>query len=164
MAVTTGTRVRALTSGMMISSANSTPPIGVLKVAAIPPPAPAAMSVVFLPGGQTQELSQGRTKRRTNLNDRPFAADGSAAPDRQRRRQRFDDRHYRANHSLAVVNSLDDFRHAVALRFRSEVLDQKDHSDAPTTGTRITNRPQGPAGVCMFASYAAENLPRKKRL
>ena len=39
-----------------------------------------------LPGRQTQELSHGRTKRRTNLNDGPLTANGSTAPDRQRGR------------------------------------------------------------------------------
>ena len=47
----TGTSVRALTSCIMISSANKTPPTGVLKVAAIPPPAPPAISVIRCQGG-----------------------------------------------------------------------------------------------------------------
>ena len=38
--------MRTLTSGIMISIANITPPIGVLKVAAMPAPAPAATKVM----------------------------------------------------------------------------------------------------------------------
>ena len=45
--MTTGRKVRLETSGRRISSANSTPPIGVLKVAAMPAPAPAESSVTF---------------------------------------------------------------------------------------------------------------------
>ena len=47
VATTTGRNVRFDTSGSRISSANSTPPSGVLKVAAIPAPAPADSSVIF---------------------------------------------------------------------------------------------------------------------
>ena len=45
VASATGTRVRTLTSSIRISTAKSTPPIGVLKVAAIPAPPPAATNV-----------------------------------------------------------------------------------------------------------------------
>ena len=45
--MTTGRKVRFETSGSRISSANSTPPSGVLKVAAMPAPAPAESSVIF---------------------------------------------------------------------------------------------------------------------
>ena len=51
MAIVTGTSVRALTSCIMISTAKSTPPIGVLKVAAMPPPAPPAISVMRCQAG-----------------------------------------------------------------------------------------------------------------
>jgi hypothetical protein len=47
VATTTGRKVRFETSGNRISSANSTPPIGVLKVAAMPAPAPATSRVIF---------------------------------------------------------------------------------------------------------------------
>ena len=45
VASATGTNVRTLISSMRISTANRTPPIGVLNVAAIPAPPPAATSV-----------------------------------------------------------------------------------------------------------------------
>ena len=46
----TGRKVLTLTSGSISSIANITPPIGVLKVAAMPAPAPAATSVMRWPG------------------------------------------------------------------------------------------------------------------
>jgi hypothetical protein len=45
VAMDTGMRVRALTSGRISSMAKRSPPMGVLKVAAIPPPAPAETKV-----------------------------------------------------------------------------------------------------------------------
>ena len=49
VAMTTGRKVRLETSGRRISIANRTPPIGVLKVAAMPAPAPAESRVIFWP-------------------------------------------------------------------------------------------------------------------
>jgi hypothetical protein len=51
VAIATGKKVRTLTSGIISSTANMTPPIGVLNVAAIPAPAPAATKVMRCPGG-----------------------------------------------------------------------------------------------------------------
>ena len=42
----TGRNVRTLTSGIINSMENMTPPIGVLNVAAIPAPAPAATRMI----------------------------------------------------------------------------------------------------------------------
>ena len=42
----TGRKVSTLTSGIISSMANMTPPMGVLKVAAMPAPAPAATSEI----------------------------------------------------------------------------------------------------------------------
>ena len=47
----TGRNVRTLTSGIISSMANSTPPIGVLNVAAMPAPAPAATRMMRCPAG-----------------------------------------------------------------------------------------------------------------
>ncbi len=47
VATTTGRKVRFDTSGSNSSTANITPPSGVLKVAAMPAPAPADSSVIF---------------------------------------------------------------------------------------------------------------------
>jgi hypothetical protein len=46
VASATGKNVRTLTSGIINSIANITPPMGVLNVAAIPEPAPAATRVM----------------------------------------------------------------------------------------------------------------------
>ena len=50
VASATGRKVRAEISGSISSMANITPPIGVLKVAAMPAPAPAATSVMRCQG------------------------------------------------------------------------------------------------------------------
>ena len=47
----TGRKLDTLTSGIMSSMVNITPPIGVLKVAAMPAPAPAATRMMRCPGG-----------------------------------------------------------------------------------------------------------------
>jgi hypothetical protein len=49
VAIATGRNVRTLTSGIISSTANMTPPIGVLNVAAMPAPAPAATNVMRCP-------------------------------------------------------------------------------------------------------------------
>ena len=51
VASATGRKVRTLTSGIISSMANMTPPIGVLKVAAMPAPAPAATRIMRCPAG-----------------------------------------------------------------------------------------------------------------
>ena len=47
-----------------------------------------------------------------------------------------------------VISSLDDFRYAVALRFRSQVLDQKSHSESPDDRDKDHKSPPGACG-CM---------------
>ena len=51
VATATGRNVSTLTSGSISSVANSTPPMGVLNVAAMPAPAPAATRVMRCPVG-----------------------------------------------------------------------------------------------------------------
>ena len=46
VAIATGRKLATLTSGSISSMANITPPIGVLKVAAMPAPAPAATRMI----------------------------------------------------------------------------------------------------------------------
>ena len=90
VAIVTGTSVRALTSWSMISMANSTPPIGVLNVAAMPAPAPAAISVIRCHTGTRSNWASVEAKRSADLHDRPLAANRASATDRQRRGQRLD--------------------------------------------------------------------------
>src|ERR1700678_4528036 len=100
VATTTGRKVRFETSGNRISSANSTPPSGVLKVAAMPAPAPAASRVIFC---EVESLMACENAQRSaDLDDRALAADRSAAADRKRRGQRFDDRHLAADVAVLV--------------------------------------------------------------
>ena len=58
VASATGRKVRALSSGSINSMANITPPIGVLKVAAMPAPAPAATSVMRCHGAIWNQLAE----------------------------------------------------------------------------------------------------------
>ena len=55
--MTTGRKVRALTSGRMSSSAKSTAPSGVLKVAEMPADAPAASSVIRCQDGSRENCA-----------------------------------------------------------------------------------------------------------
>ena len=75
VASATGRNVRAPTSGSNSSTAKSTPPIGVLKVAAIAAPVPDATRMMRCRGRYAQQLSERGTERRSDLNDRPLAAD-----------------------------------------------------------------------------------------
>src|SRR5271163_743361 len=78
----TGKNVRTLTSGIISSIANKTPPIGVLKVAAMPLPAPAATRMIRSPWDIRTIMAQGRSEGRSDLDDRTLASDGSAAANR----------------------------------------------------------------------------------
>ena len=51
VAMATGRKVSTLNSGIISSMANITPPMGVLKVEAMPAPAPAATSAIRWPTG-----------------------------------------------------------------------------------------------------------------
>ena len=51
VAIATGRNVATLTSGIIISMANITPPMGVLNVDAMPAPAPAAIRAMRWPAG-----------------------------------------------------------------------------------------------------------------
>ena len=128
VATTTGRKVRLETSGSRISSANNTPPSGVLKVAAIPAPAPAATSVIFCEVVQPERLRKRRTQRRADLDDRPLAPDRRARADRQRGGQRLDDRDKAANVAAAIEDRVHHLRHAVAFGLRRETPHEK-HDD-----------------------------------
>ena len=139
VATTTGRKVRLETSGSRISSANSTPPSGVLKVAAMPAPAPADEQGDLLPGREPDGLREGRAERRADLDDRPLAADRRAAADRQRRGERLDHRHLPANVAALVEDRVHHFGHAVALGLRREAQHQK-HDDQAAEDRRQRNQ------------------------
>ena len=78
-----------------------------------------------LPGGQVQNLGDGRTEGGTNLYDRPLAANRPSTADRDAGSNRFDDRYHRANHTPPVIDRIHDLRNPMPLCFWGEVLDQK---------------------------------------
>ena len=81
----TGRNLRALNSGIISSTANITPPIGVLKVAAMPAPAPAATSVTRC--RHPNYLSEPGAEGGADLGNRAFAA-GAVRGLRHARRER----------------------------------------------------------------------------
>ncbi len=83
VASATGKNVRALSSGSISSMANITPPIGVLKVAAMPAPAPAATSVMRCHGAIGMIWPKRGAERCADLDDRSLAADRGAGADRE---------------------------------------------------------------------------------
>ena len=105
VASATGRKVRTLTSGIISSMANITPPIGVLKVAAMPAPAPAATRVMRCAGRHADELAEGRAERRADLDDRSFAPDRGAAADRERRGERLHHGDDRPDHARPCSRS-----------------------------------------------------------
>ena len=130
VASTTGRKVRFETSGNSISSANSTPPSGVLNVAAIPAPAPADSSVIFCQVDSLMACANAEPSARADLDDRAFAADRRAASDRQRGDQRLDHRHPAADVAVPVEHRVHHLRYAMALCLRREPLHQEDDHEA----------------------------------
>ena len=126
VAMTTGRKVRLETSGSRISSANRTPPSGVLNVAAMPAPAPAERSVTFCQCREPDRLGKGRTQRRADLDDRALPPDRRSAADRQGRGQGLDDRDLPADVAAAVEDRVHHLGHAVSLGLGREPLHQKD--------------------------------------
>ena len=130
VASATGRKVRALNSGSISSMANITPPIGVLKVAAMPAPAPAATSVMRCHGAiwiiwpsvepRVEPIWMIGPSRPTAAPvpiDKAEASDLIAAttgPDL----------------AFLVVDGVEHFRHAVAARFRRKIVDQEDDDQA----------------------------------
>ena len=130
VASATGRKVRALTSGIISSMANITPPIGVLKVAAMPAPAPAATSVMRCHGAMRMIWP------RVEPSDEPIWMIGPSRPTAapvpidKRRGERFDHRDDRPDHAFLVVDRVHHLGHAVAARFRREIGDQEGDDQA----------------------------------
>ena len=144
VAIATGRKVLTLISGSISSMANITPPIGVLKVAAMPAPAPAATRMMRWPIGMRITWPKRRAERRADLDDRSFAADRRAAADRQRRGQRLHHRDDRPDHAALVVDRVHHLGHAVALRLGREIAD--DEGDADRADHRHQDDPRSPRG------------------
>ena len=84
-----------------------------------------------LPLRHADDLAQGRAERRADLDDRPLAADGRSAADRDRRGERLHDSDDRADHAAIVVNRIHDLGHTVPFRFGSEFGDEEGDADGP---------------------------------
>ena len=95
--IATGRNVLTLISGSISSVANSTPPIGVLNVEAMPAPAPAGDQDDALAHGHADHLPEGRTERGADLDDRTFATNRCTAADRQRGCERLGHRDHGAD-------------------------------------------------------------------
>ena len=142
-----------LTSGIISSMANITPPIGVLKVAAMPAPAPAATRVMRWPAGMRMIWPRVEPSAEPIWMIGPSRPDRGAAADGERRGQRFHHRHDRPDHAALVVDRVHHLGHAVALGLRREVADQEGHDDrADHRHQDDPARPRAPAAVKTLAS------------
>ena len=163
VATTTGRKVRFDTSGSSSSTANITPPSGVLNVAAMPAPAPADEQRDLLPAGERQLAGERRAERGADLDDRPLAADRGARADRDRRGDRLDDRDDAAHVPLVVIDGVHDLRHAVALGLRREGLAPA----TPRSGRRRSapgsrTAPTDWSGRSGWRRRSSLKVPRKK--
>ena len=140
VASATGRNVRVLTSGIMSSMAKITPPIGVLKVAAMPAPAPAATSVMRCQASSRMNWPMLEPKRRADLNDRSLAPDGRTAADCQRRGERLHGRDHRPDAAFLVEDRVHDFRHAVPACLGRKCPDQENHPHAADDGDENDQR------------------------
>ncbi len=78
-----------------------------------------------LPTRHGNDLPERRGERRPDLDDRPFASDGRARADRDRRGQGLDDRHDRPNYAFVVMDRVHHFRNPVSPSLGREVDDQE---------------------------------------
>ena len=130
VAMTTGRKVRLETSGSRISIANSTPPSGVLKVAAMPAPAPAESRVIFWPGERPSAREKDDPSAEPIWMIGPSRPTDAPRPDRKRGGERLDDRDDAANVAALVVDGVHHLRDAVTLGFGREALHEKDDDKA----------------------------------
>ncbi len=84
----------------------------------------------LLKGREPDDLREGRSQRRADLDDRAFPPDRRSAADRQRRGQRLDDRDLPADVAAAVEDRVHHLGHAVPLGLGREALHQIDDDDA----------------------------------
>ena len=140
VASATGRNVRALSSGIISSIANITPPIGVLKVARDAGSGAGGNQRDALPRRHADHLPERRAERGADLDDRSFASDRRAGADRQRRGERFDQRHDWSDDAVLVVDCVHNLGHAMAARFRCEIRDQKSDEHAADDGHQDDER------------------------
>src|SRR5580704_6658388 len=140
VATTTGKNVRLETSGSRISIANKTPPSGVLKVAAMPAPAPAESRVILCP------VERPIAFENADPSAEPIWMIGPSrptdAPEPIERGERLDDRDDAANLTALVVDGVHYLGDAVTPGLRGEAIHQIDDNEAAQD--RRKNNPVSP--------------------
>ena len=122
LAITSGINERERNSNSSSSIARITAAIGVLNVAAMPAPAPHASSTLRSDAVVEINLPHQRPHRAARLNDRPFRAKRSAGADGNRRRYRFQNRHFRLDPAPRSEHRFHRFRNSVPFDFRRAVF------------------------------------------
>ena len=130
VASATGRKVRALNSGIISSMANITPPIGVLKVAAMPAPAPAATSVMRCHGAMRMTWPSVEPSAAPIWMIGPSRPTAAPVPIESAEASDLIRATTGRINAFAVIDRVHDFRHAVAARFRGEIGDQESDDEA----------------------------------
>ena len=117
LAITRGMNERERNSNSSSSIARITPAIGVLKVAAMPAPAPQASNTLRSDAVVDNDLPDERSHRAAGLNDRAFRAEWAAGADGDGSRKRLQYRDFCFDPAAARQHRFHRFRNAVALDF-----------------------------------------------
>ena len=125
VASATGKNVRVLTSGIISSMAKITPPIGRVECGGDARARTSRDERDALPGFEPDQLTDTRTERGADLNDRALAPHRRAASDGEGRGERLDDRDDRPDAAFLVEDRVHDFRHAVSTGLGRESRHQK---------------------------------------
>ena len=140
VASATGRNVRALSSGIISSMANITPPIGVLKVAAMPAPAPAATSVMRCHGAMLMICPSVEPIAEPIWMIGPSRPTAAPVPIDKRRRERFDHGDHRADQTLFIIDGIHHLGHAMTAGLRREIGDQEGDDQAADDGDQNDER------------------------
>src|SRR5580698_10095544 len=125
VASATGRNVRALSSGIISSIANMTPPIGVLKVAAIPAPAPAATNVIRCQGAMRTIWPSVEPIAEPIWMMGPSRPTAAPVPMESAEASDLITATTGRDYAFFVVDGVHDFGDAVAARLRCEIGDQE---------------------------------------
>ena len=168
VAMVTIKTLAALTDTSKSSTAKRMPPSGALKVAAMPAPAPAAMSTTRWRSGMVTHWPSIEPKVAPIWMIGPSRPTEAAAADGDGRGQGLDDHHHRPDAPVVVVDGVHHLGDAVALGFRCEGLDQP--SDRHGADHRHGNHPNPPdvgrgvlVGVVVEGERAQEEEVVKER-
>ena len=93
-----------------------------------------------LPRCHADDLPERRAERRADLDDRSFASDRRAGPNRQRGGERFDERHDWSDDTVLVVDCVHNLGHAMAASLWSKIRNEKSDEDAADDGHKDDER------------------------